>query len=126
MKKITKLITLALLLSVTFSSCTKKSNCADAVSPYGNYHTGYFTYFDEKITLDPDGFDAHDVNAIFIYDNYYPTCTIGVIKKTIPLNFRNNGEEVHVAVSGKTKQMSDVAFPESPFYLYLDCIEKID
>ncbi|MBE6342279.1 MAG: hypothetical protein E7065_02675 [Lentimicrobiaceae bacterium] len=106
---------------VIFSSCTKKSGCADA---NGYYDTGYFTYFDDKITIDTDGFHAHDVNAVFIPDNCYPTCSIGVVKKTVPMKFRNNGEEIRVAVSVESKHSDGI--PESPYYLYLHCIEKID
>ena len=112
-----------LLFIVTLSSCTKKSGCANA---NGYYDTGYFTYFDDKITIDPEGFYAHDVNAVFIPDSCYPTCSIGVVKKTIPLNFRNNGEEIRVAVSVELKLSSGPGFPENPDYLYLNCIEKID
>lgn len=117
-----KILLVLMIFIVVFYSCTKKSACADA---NGYYDTGYFTYFDEKITIDPDGFYAHDVNAVFIPDNCYPTCSIGVIKKTVPMKFRNNGEEIRVAVSVESK-LPKAGSPENPYYLYLRCIEKID
>lgn len=58
-----KILLVLMIFTVIFYSCTKKSACADA---NGYYDTGYFTYFDEKITIDPDGFYAHDVNAVSV------------------------------------------------------------
>ena len=119
MKKIILIISsLAVLLAIF--SCTKKSDCADAK---GEYHTGYFTYFDEKITL--NGFyETYEANGVFIFDECYPACTIGITKRTIPLDFRNNGEEIHVAISRK---LSEIGYDRLGIMLYdIDCIEKID
>ena len=110
---------------VIFSSCTKKSGCADVGSDY-DYHTGYFTYFDDKITINGIHGKTAKVNAVFIDDNCYPSCTTGVSKRSIPLNFRNNGEEIHVAISGRFKQPIFNDYMLEIFVYDLDCIEKID
>lgn len=114
-----------LLFIVTLSSCTKKSGCADIGSDY-DYHTGYFTYFDDKITINGIHEKTAKVNAVFIDDNCYPSCTTGVSKRSIPLNFRNNGEEIHVAISGRLKQPNLNDYMLETFVYDLDCIEKID
>ena len=108
---------------ITFSSCTKKSECADIGS---GYHTGYFTYFDDKITINGINGKTAKVNAVFIEDDCYPSCTTGVSKKTIPLEFRNNGEEIYVAISGKMQEPNGVHHPLEIVVYDLDCIEKID
>ena len=119
-KNILTLLLVILIISTTFFSCTKKSDCADAK---GEYHTGYFTYFDEKITL--KGFyETYEANGVFIFDECYPTCTIGITKRTIPLDFRNNGEEIHVAISRK---LSETGYDRLGIMLYdINCIEKLD
>ena len=127
-KNILTLLLVILIISTTFFSCTKKSDCADAK---GEYHTGYFTYFDEKITINGINGRTADVNGIFIYDELYnepyPACTAGVSKKTIPLDFRNNGEEIHVAISGVLQRKYFDGYCTFELGVYdLDCIEKID
>ena len=114
------LIILLLAISTTFFSCTKKSDCADA---NGYYDTGYFTYYNDKITL--NGFyETYEANGVFIFDECYPACTIGITKRTIPLDFRNNGEEIHVAISRK---LSKTGYDRLGIMLYdINCIEKLD
>ena len=119
MKKIL-FVLLMVMLVTTISSCTKKSGCADA---NGYYDTGYFTYFDEKITL--NGFyETYEANGVFVFDECYPTCTIGITKRTIPLDYRNNGEEIRVTISRKLSKNGN---DRLGIMLYdINCIEKID
>lgn len=124
MKKIL-FILLMIMLVTAISSCTKKSGCADVGSDY-DYHTGYFTYFDNKITINGIHGKTAEVNAIFVDDECYPSCTTGVSKKTIPLDFRNNGEAIHVAISGKLQEIDKISHPLEIFVYDLECIEKID
>ena len=122
MKK--SVLILLLVVSLIFFSCTKKSDCADTK---GTYFTGYFTYFDEKITINGLNGRTADVNGIIVHDDCYPACTAGVSKRTIPLDFRNNGEEVHVAISGVFQRKYFDGYCTYELGVYdLECIEKID
>ncbi|MBQ2853829.1 MAG: hypothetical protein IJE76_10690 [Bacteroidales bacterium] len=120
-----KILLVLMIFIVVFYSCTKKSACADVGSDY-DYHTGYFTYFDDKITINGINGKTTKVNAVFVDDECYPSCTTGVSKKTIPLNFRNNGEEIHVAISASFQTPNGIHHPLEIFIYDLECIEKID
>lgn len=118
MKRIALVLLFFTVLS--FCRCTKKSNCAYSD---GDYHTGYFTYFDEKVTVTGLNGKRTNVNGIFLYEEYYPTCTIGILKRSIPMDFRNDGEEIYVGISKQS--LKHDYFGEIQVY-DLSCIEKID